>query len=105
MGTKYLSSRCIGAIALVTGTVSFSLVVLPYYPSSNWYIPKSSPVWGYRSPATLEGWIILAAAYLLFAVTINVLFSYAMKRLDKGKGPIKQLFTPLAIILALVGFD
>ena len=94
MGIKNLTSRSIAAIALVTGTVSFSLIILPYYLFPNWYIPKSNPVWGYRSPATLEGWIILAAAYLLFAVTIIVLFSYAMKRLDEGKGPIKPLFAP-----------
>jgi hypothetical protein len=81
-----LSSRSIGAIALVTGAAAFLLLTLPYYffPPSL-YSPKSNQMWGYRSPTTLEGWIILAIALLLLAVTTVVLYFYAKRRIKEGK--------------------
>jgi hypothetical protein len=80
-----LSSRSIGAIALVTGAAAFLLLTLPYYFFPSFYSPKSNKMWGYRSPTTLEGWIILAIALLLLAVTTVVLYFYAKRRIKEGK--------------------
>ena len=86
-----LSSRSIGVIALITGLVSFLLLSVPYYLFPSFYVPKSNPVWGYRLPATLEGWTILALALLLLAATTIVLSFYAKRRIEEGKGTIKPL--------------
>jgi hypothetical protein len=83
-----LSSRSIGAIALVSGIVAFLLFALPYYFFPSFYVPKSDQIWGYRSPVTLEGWIILAIALLLLAVTTIVLSFYAKRRIEEGKALI-----------------
>jgi len=80
-----LSSRSIGAIALVTGIAAFLLLALPYYFFPSFYFPKSNQIWGYRSPVTLEGWIILAIALLLLAVTTVVIYFYAKRRIKEEK--------------------
>jgi hypothetical protein len=89
-----LSSRSIGAIALVAGIVAFLLLALPYYFFPCFYVPKSNQIWGYRSPATQEGWIILATTLLLLAVITVVLSFYAKRRLEEGKRLILKPLQP-----------
>jgi amino acid transporter len=87
-----LSSRSIGAIAIATDIIAFLLLTLPYYFFPSFYVSKSNQILGYRSPATLEGWVILAIALLLVVVTTVVLYFYAKRRIKEEKRLIiKQL--------------
>jgi len=85
MFARKMSSRILGLVALGIGAMGFLLIVLPYYLFPQLYIPKSNLVFGYLSPNTLEGWIILAVALLLLMFALVVTYFYGLRRLAEGK--------------------
>ncbi len=67
---KKISHRTLGIVALVTGILSVSLLVLPYMLFPQFYIPKANAGLGYTAPATIEGLAFMIAGFVLLAVTI-----------------------------------
>lgn len=70
MAAKKLSHRTLWVTALVTGIVTFWLLVLPYMLFPQFYIPKANGGIGYTAPATIEGWVFMIAGLAMLLVTV-----------------------------------
>ena len=67
---KIPSRKTLGIIALLTGVPALGLLFIPYMLFPQWYIPKANAASGYVAPATIEGWVFMAAGLALLAVAV-----------------------------------
>jgi hypothetical protein len=90
-----IPTKAYGATALASLLAGLFLLAAPYYLFPESYAPKADPAWGYTAPATLEGWIVLAAglALILFSLCAFALWGYRLS-VEGSRWAKKTWFTP-----------
>ncbi|MCW4017423.1 MAG: hypothetical protein NWF00_01860 [Candidatus Bathyarchaeota archaeon] len=68
-------TRVYGVFAFGTLFLGLLLLIAPYYALPEWYTPKVNPAWGYTSPNTLEGWVLLVTS---LALIVSSLVTFAL---------------------------
>ncbi|XES77128.1 MAG: hypothetical protein ACBZ72_13280 [Candidatus Bathyarchaeia archaeon] len=96
---RAVPTQVLGASAFGTLFAGLLLLVVPYYVFPQFYSPKANPVWGYTSPITVEGGVMLAAALALIVASLFVFTLWGLRLNVEGSKWLRyrgDWFTPKA---------
>ena len=87
MFKKQVSTKILLITAFVCISVSLLLITVPYLVFPQFYTPKSNPGWGYMTPNTVGGWIVLNVALLLLVFGIILIVICVLRPKKEFKLP------------------
>ena len=73
----------LGLIVVLNFLLFFFFLIAPYYLlGAEYYIPKSSPMWGFAMPNSPEAWFFFTLAFVFLALWAFTLILFMRKRSD-----------------------